>query len=230
VLTYQSGEALTDVTAPSNDSTAGHYYKEGREYDGAGNEMLMGVAERHDINSDLAFAQRVSFYDAGNRLRVTERHLGGFSQGNLNTATDFGAYEEYRYDALGRRVFVVSLSGGEGSYMTDEHFRYDALGRRVWALMNHGANCSKQKPWGGCFNTLLRSAWDRDRLIYEIQTAADSGASLENDSPSENCFAIPHLRYHGGGRGRRTFLLSTAIEIRKLESRPRSPHRCDIYQ
>jgi RHS repeat-associated protein len=111
-LSYVAGGALSYVTASDNDSTAGHYYRDNRNYDGAGNETAAGTALRHDLYSALTFEQRVSYYDAAGRLRESERHLGGYSQSSADTQDDYGSYEEYRYDALGRRVFVVALGNG----------------------------------------------------------------------------------------------------------------------
>jgi RHS repeat-associated protein len=112
VLAYIAGGALSYVTASNNDSTAGRYYRDNRNYDGTGNETATGTASRHDLYSALTFAQRVSYYDAAGRLRESERHLGGYSQSSADTQDDYGSYEEYRYDALGRRVFVVALGNG----------------------------------------------------------------------------------------------------------------------
>ncbi|HWG35203.1 MAG TPA: RHS repeat-associated core domain-containing protein [Gemmatimonadaceae bacterium] len=135
----------------------------------------------------------------GNRLDETTSHYlsdptPGFTSNCapagdalcINTARSYSYNDENLLEQTYVMIDSTVTHPGYYPYTTDEHFRYDALGRRVWARMNHSANCSKQKPWGGCFNTLLRSAWDGDQLIYEIQTAADSGASLENDSPSES--------------------------------------------
>jgi RHS repeat-associated protein len=48
--------------------------------------------------------------------------------------------------------------------------------------MNHSSNCTQQDPVGGCANTLLRSVWDGDQLLSEMQSRADSGSSqLELD-------------------------------------------------
>lgn len=147
----------------------------------------------------------------GNRLDETTSHYlsdptPGFTNNCapvgdalcINTARSYAYNDENLLEQTFVMIDSTITHPPYGPYMTDEHFRYDALGRRVWARMNHSANCSKQKPWGGCFNTLLRSMWDGDQLIYEIQTNGDSTASLENDSPGSGSYGVVSY-IHGAG-------------------------------
>jgi RHS repeat-associated protein len=162
----------------------------------AGSTRLDMMLTPNGIYTDTT---RYAYDRDGNRLDETTSHyLSDPTPGFTNNCAPVGdalcinTARSYSYNSenLLEQTYVMIDSTithpGYYPYMTDEHFRYDALGRRVWARMNHSANCSKQKPWGGCFNTLLRSVWDGNQLIYEIQTVADSTASLENDSPSES--------------------------------------------
>jgi hypothetical protein len=96
------------------------------EYD-AGNVMFMGTTRRvfngtvwepvHEVASR-------SFWSADERLVVHQRYSGGFGGGNTE-----GVYEEYRYDALGRRILVRTRRDGLCSGHTACH---GAITRFVW--------------------------------------------------------------------------------------------------
>lgn len=81
-------------------------YSLAQDHDNAGN-----VSATHGTDtrgSDASSAQTVpsetrSFYDAADRLTYFNRHVN-----NGATGEGTGVFEEYRYDALGRRVFVRS--------------------------------------------------------------------------------------------------------------------------
>ncbi|HVP40161.1 MAG TPA: RHS repeat-associated core domain-containing protein, partial [Candidatus Saccharimonadales bacterium] len=83
----------------------------------------------------------VNYYDAEDRLRVVNRHIG---IGQLSE-TAGGVLEEYRYDALGRRVLVRSRCTANGLV----------------------------EPL--CRGYLERTVWDGDQVLYEIRSlGADS--------------------------------------------------------
>lgn len=96
-------------------------------------------------------SERASFYAADGQLVAAELRVSAGSAGTLL----HNVFEDYRYDALGRRVWTRA---------------------RRW--------CSAD-PWEGfCrISKLRRTVWDGDREFYEIQMPGDStSAYLENDA------------------------------------------------
>lgn len=123
----------------------------------------------HDLagNVDLSFStigdgssvdydQAKNYYGADGTLRVRNRHTGLWATSNPG-----GVFEEYRYDALGRRVLVRSRATGPGA--------------RYWPT-SCAAECLK--------SYIERTVWDGDQVLYEVRgLAADSvpGYMLEDD-------------------------------------------------
>ena len=123
----------------------------------------------HDLagNVDLSFStigdgssvdydQAKNYYGADGTLRVRNRHTGMWATSNPG-----GVFEEYRYDALGRRVLVRSRATGPGA--------------RYWPT-SCAAECLK--------SYIERTVWDGNQVLYEVRgLAADSvpGYMLEDD-------------------------------------------------
>jgi RHS repeat-associated protein len=74
-----------------------------------------------------------------------------------------------------------------GRYQRIEYFRYDALGRRVWQRLvrDTGFACTNHDQLSGCKNTLTRTVWDGDQVLYEIRAVGDTtGLAQESDATS----------------------------------------------
>jgi RHS repeat-associated protein len=102
-------------------------------YDSAGNQD-------HQLSisgptASVTRTDRVLYYGADNVLRAVERRT------------------------------VTGLEGGQGSF---EEYRYDALGRRIWVRTRNWCESGRQE--GRCFfHTQERTVWDGDQALYEIQ-------------------------------------------------------------
>ncbi len=101
--------------------------------------------------------ERVSYYDAGGSLVAADRRttlIGSY--GTLLRPQNF-TFEEFRYDALGRRVLVRS---------------------RRW--------CQQQLTTAECaMSTIRRTVWDGSSELWEIQMPGHEGTAattLENDT------------------------------------------------
>jgi RHS repeat-associated protein len=70
-------------------------YEHNSSYDGMGN--VSATYGKHNVGANLVYNQALSYYDADDKLRV----FNSMDVGNQ-------VFEQYRYDALGRRVFVRS--------------------------------------------------------------------------------------------------------------------------
>src|SRR6266516_394501 len=99
-----------------------------------------------------------SYYDAEQRLRVLDRRPGDVDV-NVGSATT-GPYEDYRYDALGRRILVRS--------------RHDL-----------GCAGSGINPCSDIYSVIERYVWDGDQMLYKIRSPGGdnvTNADLERDT------------------------------------------------
>jgi RHS repeat-associated protein len=70
-------------------------------------------------------------------------------------------------------------------YQRKESYRYDALGRRVWVELVRDTNCTTHDVDSDCSNYVRRVTWDGSQILHETQVAADTGkfdAILEGGS------------------------------------------------
>ncbi|MGH7719326.1 MAG: hypothetical protein ACREON_10840 [Gemmatimonadaceae bacterium] len=129
-------------------------------YDAAGNRELYLMNE-----GGTSVVERARYYyGADDQLRIADRRscVGNLAGTACTTATPAydrrGAFEEYRYDALGRRV---------------------------WRRSRQEEATTACQPTAGCLNFVERIVWDGDQLLYEIRAPGGSGASattLERDA------------------------------------------------
>ena len=126
-----------------------------QEFDGAGAVKTSSVL-RQDPNIPTWLAQVASrsYYDAEGRLAVVQRyeHRG---------STEYGAWEEYRYDALGRRVLTKVRRPNSGQPLA---------GTNALCTATAGDVCSSytERVW-----------WAGDAILREARTA-DSPANPTN--------------------------------------------------
>lgn len=144
-------------------------------YDAAGNShQTYGWPNPHYGNGwEASLDEAVSYFDAEERLRIFNRHV---DYGPVSGPG--GVYEEYRYDALGRRVLVRS---------------------RCTATTSDDPYC------GGYVE---RTVWDGDQVLYKIRSPGQDTASshaMENDTytpayPSTYDALLGRVGYvHAGG-------------------------------
>jgi len=143
-------------------------------YDPAGNRIFYGSTS---TTANGSFVDRSrSYYDASNQLKLVDRRTCTFTAGvcrydRYTTFDQRGVFEEYRYDALGRRVLVRTRSEYTCHNTSD------------------------------CDLSVRRFVWDGDQILYEIRYPAGGGggaplASIEQDTGR----ATPiHSGYDGWG-------------------------------
>lgn len=132
-------------------------------YDAAGNVVFStqlyqvsgSCSSQPKVDADCE--DRALFYGADGRLRAADHRVRmGDDNGNYYRAT----WEEYRYDALGRRVWVRSLL----------------------TCPTGGAALTKGWPLTPCNSSVRRTVWDGDKELWEIQMpGSDTSSYLEND-------------------------------------------------
>ena len=86
--------------------------------------------------------------------------------------------------------------------MATETYRYDALGRRVWVRSVKDSLCYYAERSSGCHNTLTRTIWDGAQILGEIRAdgkATATPAALENDNPTVGANYGVVLYTYGGG-------------------------------
>ena len=142
LLTHDSYGRLTQEyelpPAPS-------YYDLSRstDYDLSGNVKLTWGWERTEPNV-TTYDETRSYYSADEKLAAFNRHVG---QGQISEPG--GVFEQYRYDALGRRVHVRS---------------------------RETTTCASSN-WGAC-GYVERTVWDGSQILYEIRAPGGDAASL----------------------------------------------------
>ena len=129
----------------------------GYQYDGAGN-IVFSTFQQYLAGPARVLEDRASFYDGLNRLRATDpRQISIGGSFPFDPSPLVATLEEYRYDALGRRVLTRT--------------------RR---------SCDASDEYGLCgVSTIRRTLWAGDELLMEIQQPSDSLATvaeLENDT------------------------------------------------
>ncbi|HEV7595471.1 MAG TPA: RHS repeat-associated core domain-containing protein [Gemmatimonadaceae bacterium] len=110
---------------------------------GKGGPNASGFDEAVETRYDQVYHQEshISYYGADNKLRVFNRHVGFWMTSADSLYGDRGVFEEYRYDALGRRVLTRT--------------------RRI------GGGCPGTLD---CQSRATRAVWDGDRILYEIRS------------------------------------------------------------
>jgi RHS repeat-associated protein len=150
----------------TNQSATALLYALQYKFDSAGNQIGSYVTRQVNSNPDVVYIGTNEYYDAANRLRELDKrecvllqNQGSCSYGNGvgSTVSDFPYIEEYRYDALGRRVWKRARANPECS----------ALGNNQ------------------CFSTIERFVYDGDQVLYEIRMPGGdtiSAVALERDT------------------------------------------------
>ncbi len=144
----------------------------------SGNITHAGTRSRFE-GFDTYTAQR-NFYRADHRLAATQRYVS-------TSAGRTGAWEEYRYDALGRRVLTrVRRQGGTAFTML----------------------CSID-----CVDVIERTLWDGDAILYELRNnGGDSPGGSALDVPVGTGSHIGKAGYvNAGGIDAPIFLMSGRV-------------------
>ena len=128
--------------------TMNSHIKDEYRYDGGGNTVFT------TRTTGTAHRDRASYYGADGTLRAAD-YRTATTGGDPPIAPFQATFEEYRYDALGRRVWVRA--------------------RRQCQNVEAPSECD--------ISTLRRTVWDGDQELYEIQMPGEDGSSLmENDT------------------------------------------------
>lgn len=66
------------------------------------------------------------------------------------------------------------------TYYEREEYRYDALGRRIWRRLIRPSLCSKMNYSSGCLSVVERTVWDGDQVLWDIRADGGDGVSAAN--------------------------------------------------
>jgi RHS repeat-associated protein len=162
---------------------------------------------RELIASDtLAATELLREYDSAGNMRFGyERQLDEYRDEVHGTGhrSLYGRDEKLRfYHQYGRQVPDV----GEPDHANDlqQEFRYDALGRRVMVRNLHRPFCDPQER--DCTHTIERYIWDGDQILWELRAPGDTyGSGKEygrvayvNGRGIDAPLGIARLSYVGG--------------------------------
>jgi RHS repeat-associated protein len=155
-LTLDSDGRVYQVSAPYYPT---YSYTKDVTYDGSGNTYTTKVIETDYYASGSLWDASINYYDAGDRLRGFNRHIGPGSVSDDARPGQRGVFEEYFYDALGRRVMVRS---------------------------RRGSGCSTSGD-AECSSYLERTVWDGDQVAFERRAPGSTSTNvydMETQSPS----------------------------------------------
>lgn len=106
-------------------------------------------------------------YDAsGNTSYGAEVRKSSTSSSWVTSRSYYGADEKLR---MFRRISSAPV--GSRADVVDE-YRYDALGRRVLLRSDHASNCDVGPA--ECFSAIQRFLWDGDQLVWELRNSGTS--------------------------------------------------------
>lgn len=139
-------------------------------YDASGNVEFLGQAGDMKNWTTTQHESRHSYYDAANKLRFADYRTGS-ENNTLNTYRT--AFDEYRYDALGRRVLVWSRLA-----CADQRV---PIGQAVFSGTTQPVTADVTAICRASF--ARRIVWDGSQELWEIQAPSDStgGPLVEND-------------------------------------------------
>jgi RHS repeat-associated protein len=157
-ITGQLGNTGTDVLTHSYDATGdltGQTYAQTTP-------KLFGEGTTGPSHVDASWSI-VMGYDAAGRLLTTNRTT-------VNDGTNW-------QNDLSRRRTAAAVNTGYGAY---EEYRYDPLGRRVWKRTHRDNYCTDEaraqtKYQAECASAITVTMWDGDQVLYEIRAAAAAG-------------------------------------------------------
>jgi RHS repeat-associated protein len=157
------GQALTYLGQTSrlskSESTIGPFVRDTTWFDQAGNTVF---TYQSAFVSTATLQDRASFYDAEGRLRAADHRR--YDEFQSFTKPYQWSFEEYRYDALGRRVWVRA-----------RRFCRNDEPLEAYAKME-------------CNQSLIRrTVWDGEHELWEMQMPGEVGSAyLENDTVTVN--------------------------------------------
>ncbi|HEY2855278.1 MAG TPA: RHS repeat-associated core domain-containing protein [Gemmatimonadaceae bacterium] len=101
-----------------------------------------------------------NYYDTANRLRATQHYL------DVSTGVDHGTFDEYEYDALGRRIVVISRRNDP---MPACH---PSIQLCIQSICNQQATCN---------SSFTRYAWDGNQTLVEDRLPFGSASYGSDD-------------------------------------------------
>lgn len=139
-----------DLYAPKNDTTWHSYNSWGNLATTTTNRWFVIPRPTNTNDSGYVLTTRTNYYANSNRMTQTT----------------------YYYDSV---WVVTTIVHYDSAYRNLEQYRYDALGRRVWQRMVHGSACQTYDASSGCISTITQTVWDGSDVLLEKRTASDSG-------------------------------------------------------
>jgi len=126
----------------------------------------------------------VVYDSAGSTKGQWQSEVGGGTAGMENRLSYYGADGSVR--AADYRRMDGSPTGTGPNRFVFEEYRYDAYGRRVWVRVRgdcDGIGGDETRIWGECRTDLVRrTVWDGFQELVEIQQLGGDGDPIENDT------------------------------------------------
>ena len=151
-------------------------------YDAAGNQTGTTYNSWVDTTPPMAVPPMWGL----SSFATTSNHFaadGHMMYSSRSTSEDVDRTDKYHLALYGYTALVSDPSLGRGVY---EEYRYDALGRRIWVWSHRNPYCKAGDSFrtSECYGAIQRTVWDGDQILYEIRQLADSNTAaidLERD-------------------------------------------------
>jgi hypothetical protein len=170
--TYFPSGALQSVTDTLLGPGDPYTFQEQYLYDGASNTDVTFLYETDFYGSGTVYEATKAYYGADEKLRSYNRHLGLGPISDDSRPARRGVFEEYRYDALGRRVLVRS---------------------------RRGSACPLAEAPVECRSYVDRVVWDGDQVLLESRAdGSDVYIGSESEIGSEDAYGRVIYTHAGG--------------------------------
>ncbi|HET7464575.1 MAG TPA: RHS repeat-associated core domain-containing protein, partial [Longimicrobium sp.] len=134
-------------------------------------------------NQNLYQRDTTYFDAAGNAVFETQAWYSYYSGSSLRDRVSYYGADGLLRAADSRVLSNPSVVYGSPFNTTFEEYRYDALGRRIWVRARRFCINDPQQFNAECnLDKIRRTVWDGDSELYEIQMPGQDGSAyLEND-------------------------------------------------
>jgi RHS repeat-associated protein len=165
-LVYEPGSAILDASITAH---------------GLGSPTPDTIVTTYDLAGSAWTTRKLTYLrdSLGQHLyaRKTTNMRYGADLKMMISVTHLDAYDEGTHQTI-----------GIATYEEREEYRYDALGRRIWKrLVRPTTYCPLMDKASGCLSIVERTVWDGDQVLAEVRSdgGETAGSAMECDA---NCF------------------------------------------
>jgi RHS repeat-associated protein len=167
-----------------------------------GTDVMVYAAHPPTVPQDTTFYSLSLTDGALEDERVVHRYNVGMSTVDVQSET-INTYNRQRQlvQSRFRLDTIPAPHSGYRSYETLENYRYDALGRRVWQRMLRDSVQNHCNIDVNCRSEVTRTVWDGEQILMEMRAPVDdtTGTTQENDGYTSDNYYGRVVYVHGAG-------------------------------